>query len=131
MAITLDGLELPADLEWQDEFDWQPVAHSSERSLTGKLLIEEAPLIKGRPVTLFGGPNACWVPRSLVLALKAMESTPSDPSQPMTLNFHGLQLPVIWNRADGQPVEAKPVQRIRNPGETHKYYITLRLMEVA
>jgi len=43
MAITLDGLDLPADLEWQDEFDWQPIAHSSERSLTGKMLIEELP----------------------------------------------------------------------------------------
>lgn len=131
MAITLDGLELPGDLEWQDEFDWQPVAHSSERSLTGKLLIEEASLVKGRPITLYGGPNACWVPRSLVETLKAMESTVSDPANPMTLDFHGRQMSVIWRREDGPAVVAKPVVRIRNPGADHKYYITLNLIEVS
>lgn len=130
MAITLNGVELPQDLEWQDEFDWQPVASSYQRTLTGKMLVEEAPLIKGRPITLFGGPEACWVPRSLVLALKAMESTPSNPENPMTLNYHGQQIPVIWQRSGGPSVDAKPVQRVRNPGADHKYYITLRLMEV-
>lgn len=131
MAITLDGLDLPADLEWQDEFDWQPIAHSSERSLTGKMLIEEAPLVKGRPVTLYGGPNACWVPRSLVLALKSMEASVSDINNPMLLDFHGTQMRVIWRRDDGPAVEAKPVVRIRNPGPDHKYYITIKLVEVS
>ncbi|WP_010322150.1 hypothetical protein [Marinobacterium stanieri] len=129
MAISLDGLELPQDLEWQDEFDWTPVASSSERGLTGKLLREEAPLVKGRPITLYGGPNACWVPRSLVQALKALEMIPG---QTMALDYHGQLFTVCWNRSGSQSaIDAKPVMRIRNPGESHKYYITLRLMEVA
>jgi len=39
--ITLAGITLPDHLVWLDEFDWLPIAHSSERSLTGKMLIAD------------------------------------------------------------------------------------------
>lgn len=126
MTITLEGITLPSDLEWQDEFDWTPVAQVSERTLTGKMVIEEATKIKGRPITLVGGDNACWVPRSLVQSLVALMT----PDSVMTLDYHGTTYPVLWRHAD-TPLVAKPVLRIRNPGADHKYTITLRLLEVS
>lgn len=129
MSITLNGIALPSDLEWQDEFDWQPVASSSERSLTGKLLIEEAPLANGRPMTLYGGENAAWVTRSTLDQISALASTPAAT---MTLDYHGTPYTVMWRRSE-QPIEARQVMRLQNPGSEadHKYTITLRLMEVA
>lgn len=124
--ITLDGIELPQDLEWQDEFDWTPVAQDAERSLSGKLVVEESAMTLGRPITLFGGEGACWVPRSLIVSLQALKVA----GQVMTLDYHGTTYSVMWRHGD-RPLEAKPVVRIRNPGDDHKYILTLRLMEVS
>lgn len=125
MSITLNGITLPSDLEWSDEFDWTPVRQSMDRSLTGKLLIEEAEKVGGRPITLYGGQNACWVPRSTVVALKALLVA----NNTMTLMYHGTEYSVMW-RHDETPIEANQVRRIANPGDNWKYTITLRLMEV-
>jgi len=127
MSITLNGIALPSDLEWQDEFDWYPVASSSVRSLTGKLLIEEAALVKGRQMTLYGGENAAWVSRATVESLQALAATPGTT---MTLDYHGTAYTVKWRR-DQTPIEAQQVLRLQNPGADHKYTITLRLIEVA
>ena len=48
-------LALPPDLEWQDEFDWTPVEHSTDYSNTGSLIVHEGERQDGRPITLFGG----------------------------------------------------------------------------
>lgn len=127
MTISLNGLSLPADLEWQDEFDFTPVRQHQELTLTGALVIEEAKQIKGRPITLVGGPNACWVPRSTIEALYALAQAAG---QTLTLNYHGATYTVVWRHQDG-PILAKPVLRVMNPGPDHKYTLTLRLMEVS
>ncbi len=56
--MTLDGIELPDDLLWVDEFDWNPVAQDIERSLTGALMVQEQAKLYGRPITLTGGDEA-------------------------------------------------------------------------
>lgn len=126
MSITLDGITLHPDLEWQDEFDWTPVQQSVERSLSGKMLIEEATKIKGRPITLYGGQNAAWHSRSTVALLQAKLTAGTV----MTLVYHGTTYSVCW-RHDATPLEAAPVVRTRNPGSGHKYTLTIRLMEVS
>ena len=35
--MQLDDITLPDDLLWINEFDWNPVAQSTERSLSGAL----------------------------------------------------------------------------------------------
>lgn len=126
MTITLNGIELPQDLEWQDEFDWTPIRQSQDIALSGTLIVAESAQQTGRPITLYGGPNACWVPRSIVVQLYALTQTPENI---MTLHYHGTDYSVMWRHQDG-PLNAKPVQRVMNPGNDHKYSITLRLMEV-
>ncbi len=36
--MQLDTMTLPDNLLWVNEFDWTPVAQSTDRSLTGSLL---------------------------------------------------------------------------------------------
>ena len=82
--MTLDGIELPDDLLWVDEFDWNPVAQDIERSLTGALMVQEQVKLYGRPITLTGGDEAGWVTRVTILELMALVETPN---RVMTLIF--------------------------------------------
>ncbi|MGI9273639.1 MAG: hypothetical protein ACR2PT_02100 [Endozoicomonas sp.] len=47
-----------------NEFDWNLVEQSQERSLTGGLLVQEQAKSFGLPSVLSGGVEAAWVNRS-------------------------------------------------------------------
>ncbi|MNV78610.1 hypothetical protein D3C71_1721070 [compost metagenome] len=64
MNVTLNGLLLPDDLIWRDEFDWAPVEQVVTPTLTGALLVEETDKPEGRPITLVG-----HCPRATVLSI--------------------------------------------------------------
>ena len=125
--ITLtDGttvISLPPDMDWRDEFAWTPVEHSTDYSLTGSLVVQEDERQDGRPLTLFGG-REVWVDRSTVEALYAMASVAD---QVMTLALWGQNFTVMFRRP---AIEAEPIWRLGNPGETHQYAITVNLMEI-
>ena len=52
--MTLDDIELPDDLLWVNEYQWQPVAQETERTLTGALLVQEQAKLYGREIELSG-----------------------------------------------------------------------------
>jgi hypothetical protein len=116
-------INLPPDLEWRDEFEWTPVEHSTDYSMTGALVVQEGERQDGRPITLFGG-RGVWVERSTVEALYAMASVPD---QVMTLALWGRTFFVIFRRP---AIDAEAIRRLANPGATHKYAITINLMEI-
>lgn len=74
-AITLGAMTLPAGLRWDDEYaSWSPVAQSTSYGLTGALLVQEAAKQAGRPLTLTGGRQYCWIARAdLDTLVAAME----------------------------------------------------------
>jgi len=127
LSDTATTITLPDDMQWSDEFSWSPVEQEQEYSLTGALIVQRGVKAAGRPITLLGGDNACWVPRTIVTELFALLETEDET---LTLDFHGTEYVVIWDHGNN-PVEAKPVVRIRNPGDSHKYTITVRLLESA
>lgn len=120
--ITLGAITLPDHLMWLDEFDWLPIAHSSERSLTGKMLVEEAPLVKGRPITL----SSDWATRDIVEQLYALAG---QPGQSHTLDLHGRTFTVMFRQSE-QPITAVPIKPHDVPGPNDFYQLTLRLIEV-
>ena len=125
--MKLDTITLPDDLLWMNEFNWNPVEQSTERSLTGALLIQEQEKLHGRPMVLTGGDDAGWVSRSTVVALLALTE---QPNKVMTLTLpDDRQLSVIFNR-DGSPVEAQQILPYAYPGDEHLYSLTLRLLTV-
>lgn len=125
LSDSVTTITLPSDLSWLDEFAWSPVEQDEEYSLTGALIVQQGVKQAGRPITLVGGDDACWVPRSTVTSLFSLLGTEDET---LTLNFHGTEYTVIWRHGE-TPVDAKPVVRIRNPDANHKYTITLRLRE--
>lgn len=68
-------LELPADMRWRDEFDWQALAQSSvQYSLGGSAIIQQGTMLAGRPVTLGG--EWIWLDRATLETLAAWADVP-------------------------------------------------------
>lgn len=122
MSITLDDLTLPESLDWQDEFEWAPVAQTITPTLTGAIVVEENEAPEGRDITLVSD-GAAWAKRSLVNQLKDKESLLNTA---MSLTLHdGREFTVIWRR-DPVGVDAKQVMRNAAPSDDDFYELTLR-----
>ncbi len=120
MNVTLNGLLLPDDLVWRDEFDWSPVEQVVTPTLSGALLVEETATPEGRPITLVG-----HAPRATVLLLKALEA---QVAQLMTLTLlDGQQREVVWRRPG---VVAIPLIEMADPEAGEPYALTLNFTEV-
>ena len=131
MAITLGALTLPQGLRWADEFAWSPVSQSTEYSLTGALLVEQAEKQAGRPITLIGGKDFAWLTRAQLVDLKALLDTRAE----MVLTLHdGRSFTVLPANADHLAVNPLPVVRdsgFANPGDDAWYVLdSLKLIEV-
>lgn len=133
--LTLDSVDLAADpdlcgeqMEWVDEWEWDPVAQEQERTLSGALVIQEGAKLHGRPITLSSNGGA-WFTLATVRALEALRDQIGI-RMLLTLTT-GDQHYVTWNRAAGAPVQASPLFRTVNPGPDWLYELTLRLITVA
>ena len=124
--ITLAGIELPDDLDWEDEFAWEPVGQVITPTVSGAIIVEESVQSEGRPITLRSDGEA-WVRRSTVLALQSLAAAPSTRMQ---LFLNGRIFTVIWRRENSGGLEAKQLYRIADPDAQTPYEITLRLLEV-
>ena len=138
MSLTLDGIELPEDLYWSDEFTAWKVGQVTRRSLTGALIVQEAAMQAGRPVTLESiedgnGNSSAWVRLSVLEQLRAREERAGAP--PMTLVMPTAMggtrsMQVLWRRSDGPALEVRPLRAQTPAAAEDNYLITLRLMQV-
>lgn len=126
--MILDSVELDDQFEWVDEFEWDAIAQEQERSITGALLVQEGVKLHGRPITLQSN-GGVWTPLSVVRQLEILRD---QPGRVMLLRLpDGREFHVIFNRADGAPLVAKPLFRRVNPGADWLYEVDLRLITVA
>lgn len=126
---TLEGIEIPDDLQWTDEFLVWGMTQQAEVSVGGALLLEEWQQLAGRPITLQSGQDGTryWgvVTRAIVEQLHALANAPRATAMTLVL-ADAREFAVRW-RAEG--FEAKPWKHIV-PAEAGDYYtITLRLQE--
>lgn len=137
-SITLGGIELPVDLQWSDEFSAWKVGQVIRPSLTGALIVQEAAMQAGRPVTLQsqdlgGGVYVATVTLTVLEALMASAANAGAAPMVLVLPVGGggtRTLNVIWRRTDGASVEARPLT-FKVPAEPGDLYlITLRLIQV-
>lgn len=126
--MMLGTLELDDQFEWIDEFTWDAVEQGQERTLTGALVVQEGLKLYGRPITLAAN-GGVWTPLSVVRQLEALRDQ-RGLVMPLTLPG-GATHSVIFNRASGQALEARPLERLVEPGPDEPYEITLRLITVA
>jgi hypothetical protein len=135
--IVLAGIELPADLQWTDEFTGWRVGQAIKTSLTGARIVQESSLQAGRPITLqTQRDGSAWVGPVTLDVLRALQVSEEQPrSTPLALilpdhNGGDRQFAVAWRRSDGAGIEAEPI-RFAVPALDGDYYsITLRLMTV-
>ena len=123
---TLGSIAVPRGMVWVDEFDWVPVERAVTYSLTGALLVDVAPRLAGRPITLAGEVDAGWLGRGVVAQLYALAGSTSA-THTLTL-ADGRTFTTMF--APGQPITARPVARPELPTATHPYVATVRLIEV-
>jgi hypothetical protein len=130
MPITLEGITLPPDLQWTDEFSGHGVGQVITPTLTGALLVEETTQTQGRPITLESN-GAAWVTRSTVEALAALAATPLAEGSTLTLAWaDGRSFDVVFDRSRGPGFRAQEVQRLAAGihENTHPYLIQITLL---
>jgi hypothetical protein len=126
MSITLDAITLPSDLIWTDEFDWTPVQQSENYSLTGALYLETGIKQAGRLITLTGGPDSAWIPRSTLAALYAKLAAAAA----MTLTLNDARSFSVVFRNGQQPIEARPIIDYSTPDSADWYSLSIKLMQI-
>ncbi|MDI5886181.1 hypothetical protein ACFO0O_03840 [Cobetia amphilecti] len=132
MPVTLEGIALPADIQWTDEMVSHGVGQVQTPTLTGALVVEESAQAAGRSITLASGGGA-WVTRSTVLALSELAATPRPADTPMVLVWgDGRTFDCVFDHAGGEAVSASEVLRLAAGSQDadHPYTITLRLITV-
>lgn len=132
MSITLayqaTTLTLDPDLKWADEHQWHPVEQTSQRTITGALIISTAARIGGRPITLQpDDDSSAWMPRSMIDTLRSWAAVPG---RQMTLTLRGTPHTVIFRHHDGIAVEASPIVFYSDEDGSDWYKATLRFMEI-
>lgn len=133
--ITLtDGtttIELDPDLYWSDEHQFAAVEQSVERSLSGALIVQHAIKTAGRNITLQPiDERSAWMRSAVLDQLRAWEA---QPALVLTMNLRGANFNVIFNRANGSPIEAPPVTFVSDSvdGDFGDWYrITVRFLTV-
>jgi len=145
VAITLDALVLPSGLIWSDEHAWSPVAQSTDYTLSGALLVEEAAKLKGRPITLVGAKDGndytAWVMRAQAYrgysSLADLRAALLVAGAQYTLTLHDGRTFTAAPRHDGDgpiSVEPLPVYKSLAPADPQSgslYAVNaIRLIEV-
>lgn len=125
--ISLNAIQLPAALQWVDEFNWQPVAQSARRTLAGGLVLQESALVAGRPVTLQSRPDSAWMTRAVLEQLYALAAVAGHI---YPLQIRGASHSVRFNYGDGTAIEAEPLFPMADPQATDYYLVTIKLITV-
>lgn len=139
-VITLDGLELPGDLVFSDEYDWCEVERKSEYSLSGALIVSESVKLAGRPITLearqealhkkrliseTGGYGHIWITRQTLDSLLSKANTPENE---MTLVLSDNRTFTVMFREEG--ITAQPLYHIMPHDDADPYYVVIKLITV-
>ena len=125
--IVLDGIPLPVDLLWSNEWAASTVAQTVRRTLDGGLVVFYGELRAGLPITLESQPDAGWLTRTQVEAIALRAASPGGL---YTLNLRGQTWQVMFRHHDAPAFEAKPLVPVANPQAGDFYLATIKLMTV-
>jgi hypothetical protein len=127
LAVNPTSLTLHPDLYWTDEFTYTPVEQTTERSVSGALIVDVYTRESGRPITLEPEDDgSAWM---TLATLEQLRTWAAVPGQVMVLTLRGLARTVIFRHQDGA-IEAQPVVHFSDTHSADMYRVTLRLMEV-
>lgn len=134
---------LPKDLEWIDEFSWNPIFQEISNSVTGSIFINEYEQLDGRFITLEGKEDMGWIQRPLADNLLLMRN---DVGLKMKLDFVSASFNEItqqWTfgavhisknvmfRQNDAPIEFESIKRFDNFEPSSWFKIkNLKFMEI-
>ncbi|MBA0331059.1 hypothetical protein D7Y45_02945 [Stenotrophomonas maltophilia] len=135
--ILLAGIELPADLQWTDEFTAWRVGQQVRNSLNGAMIVQESARQAGRPITLqttrdgtaYVGVVALPIGRALQASESEARLSPLELVMPAH-NGGDRTFQVRWRRVDGPAIEVEPTRFAVPALDSDLFSITLRLMTV-
>jgi hypothetical protein len=125
--IRLDTVALPDGLVWTDEFAAQTVAQTVRRTLDGSVVVFYGQHSGGLPITLESEPDAGWLTRTQVEALKLRADSPGGV---FTLELRGQVFQVMFRHQEPPAFEAKSLVALANPQPGDFYLASLKLMTV-
>ncbi len=125
--IRIDNVVLPDGLVWTDEFAAQTVAQTVRRTLDGSVVVFYGQHSGGLPITLESEPDAGWLTRTQVEALKLRADSPGNI---FTLELRGQVFQVMFRHHEPPAFEAKPLVALAHPQPGDFYLATLKLMTV-
>lgn len=125
--IRLDGIQLPDGLVWTDEYAAQSVAQTMRRTLDGGLVVFYGQQAGGLAITLESEPDAGWLTRTQVEALKQRADSPGAV---FLLELRGQAFQVMFRHHDPPAFEAKALVNLANPSHGDFFLATLKLMTV-
>ena len=121
--MTLDGIELPDNLIWQDAKAFKPFVQSSDWSVSGALILQYQALQYGQPITLSGG----WITGADLAVLEAMEA---DPTTKRTLVLNDATTHSVQFDLAAGGIAASPLWPTTTPDDSTEYTLTLNLITV-
>lgn len=125
--IRFDNVVLPDGLVWTDEFAAAQVAQTVRRTLDGSVVVFYGLHSGGLPITLESEPDAGWLTRTQVEALKLRADSPGGI---YTLELRGQVFQVMFRHHEPPAFEAKPLVALAHPQPGDFYLATLKLMTV-
>lgn len=128
LTVSTTTVTLNPDLFWEDENDWHPVEQSSDRTITGALIVQVAERIAGRPITLKPEDDASGATEHT--DLEQLRNWAAVPGQEMTLTIRGESRTVIFRHHDGAAIEARPWVHRSDVQSGDWYLATFRFMEI-
>lgn len=128
LSVGLTTVQLNPDLFWEDENNWHPVEQTSERTITGALVVQVAERVAGRPITLRPEDDSSGATEHT--DLEQLRNWAAVPGQEMTLTIRGESRTVIFRHHDGAAIEARPWVHRRDVQSGDWYLATFRFMEI-
>ena len=110
MAITIIGsISLDWEMRWIDQWTFQPVSGSSERTISGGIVAQAKTLpISGTPVTLQGDDGEGWQTQTTVTSLRALAA---QLGVTFPVRLRGTAYTCRWrHEIDGGPVQMRYLQ---------------------
>jgi hypothetical protein len=128
LSVGLTTVQLNPDLFWEDENNWHPVEQTSERTITGALVVQVAERVAGRPITLRPEDDSSGATE--LTDLEQLRNWAAVPGQQMTLTLRGESRTVIFRHHDGAAIDARPWVHRSDVQSGDWYLATFRFMEM-
>lgn len=116
----LGNTVLPDGLQWQDRYEWTPVAQEVVRTLSGKQVLFCATLTGGQPVTLEAESQVAWIEKNTLNSIAEMAM---QTGAIFTLEWEGELMSVVFRHHEPPVINVTPIWPHHN-----LYTGTIRLM---